>query len=210
MKKAAKTLKRMDAATDLWRRALPHLRRNMRLSQAELAALAGISQQSLSKFEDGSRALSAEAFARLEGALQKATRDRKADAENNWGMNSLGLLAPPLWPFETFSQSSPTETPEQKAEWEQIQKEADELVEVGNKAIQELRKPENAAIIFKPLTANISKPELLQKHNALVKSLADMTKRGYEMFRSADVEAKDRRIAELEEEIRTLKGVAEK
>ena len=201
MKKAPKTPKpKMDRATDLWRRALPHLRRNMRLSQAELAALAGISQQSLSKFEDGSRALSAEAFARLEGAVQKATRDRRADAENNWGMKSLGF---------------PDETPEQKEEWEQIKKETDEWITEWKAS---LPKAEDFPKLLDPYRALLKEPknapkilegfkELLAVAEQVNRGLADLMAKGYAILPQNIEQENDELKAEnakLRERLRAL------
>ncbi len=201
--KVARPLKsagpKMDRYSDLLRRTVRHVRKRMKISQAELAKLAGIEQSSLSKFEKGTRNLSAEAQEQLKAALEQAKSYQKADAANNWGWNFLGG---PAFAFGIPREPLPAPRMSKKLlkEEEALDK---EIAGYGTAKLS----PEDAAKLPQAYM------DLVEAHNNLRASVeeqnrkfADMTAKGYALFLSKEVEAKDRRIAELEEEIRTLKG----
>lgn len=58
------------------RRCLKKFRKKMKISQAQLAALAQVSQPTLSRFERGDRDLSPAAFARVQSAIVDALAER--------------------------------------------------------------------------------------------------------------------------------------
>ncbi len=68
----------MAAPLDERRKAIRKFRKQLKLSQAEFAKLAGIGQQMLSRFELGTRDLSPEAFARVEDAITEALARKRA------------------------------------------------------------------------------------------------------------------------------------
>ena len=67
---------KLISSSDTFRRTLQHYRRNLGISQQELADLARISQVGLSHFETGRTRLSPSALDRVRKALLELIRDR--------------------------------------------------------------------------------------------------------------------------------------
>lgn|SRR5262249_20082427 len=63
------------------RKTIRRFRKQLKLSQTEFAAMAGIGPSMLSRFENGSRDLSPETFANVEEAITDALAQRKADLQ---------------------------------------------------------------------------------------------------------------------------------
>jgi transcriptional regulator with XRE-family HTH domain len=72
------------------RKAIREFRRDLNLSQTEFASLAGIGPSMLSRFENGNRDLSAEAYERVENAITDALAKKKAQR----GVPLASLLYP--------------------------------------------------------------------------------------------------------------------
>ncbi|SRR6266567_893725 len=94
---AHEVLKRFSL--DQRRKVVRKFRKQLKLSQTEFAALAGLSAPMLSLFENGQRDLSAAAFVRVEDAITEALAQRK-----------LVPLADLLDPEKTVSHKSPLDT----------------------------------------------------------------------------------------------------
>jgi transcriptional regulator with XRE-family HTH domain len=92
------------------RKAIRKFRKQLKLSQGELAKLANIGQQMLSKFERGDRDLSPAAFLRVEEAITEALANRRAALEKADRMSKPVLLSDLLKPAkvkELISRKSP-------------------------------------------------------------------------------------------------------
>lgn len=74
------------------RKCIRKFRKQLKLSQAEFAALAGIGPSMLSRFELGNRDLSPEAYARVEEALAEAMAQRKLAVQGAGRIVSLASL----------------------------------------------------------------------------------------------------------------------
>jgi len=184
---------KMDRYSDLLRRTVRHVRKRMKISQAELAKLAGIEQSSLSKFENGTRNLSAESQERVRAALEQAKIYGKADADSNWGMNAISdpfgfgmRLALPA--------ASPEPVPAPRMSKKLLKDE-------------EALKKEHEDFAKESLTK--LPPEYVEKLIESNQRVLDLAKKGYVAVPVDTVRENEElkaRIAELEEEVRTLKG----
>jgi len=81
-------------ATEI-RKSLRRFRKQLKLSQKELANLAGLGQEAISRFEQGKRNLSSEALARLQGAIVKAMAQREIAVSTAGVPLKMGLLMKP-------------------------------------------------------------------------------------------------------------------
>jgi transcriptional regulator with XRE-family HTH domain len=72
---AANALKKFGA--EEIRKSLRKFRRKLKLTQGELASLAGVGQEAISRFEQGKRNLSADALARVQTAIVEALANKK-------------------------------------------------------------------------------------------------------------------------------------
>jgi transcriptional regulator with XRE-family HTH domain len=209
-KKAATNSKptgpKMDRYSDLLRRTIRHVRKRMKISQADLATLAGIEQSSLSKFEKGTRNLSEEAQQRIIAALDQAKAYAKADVATNWGMDpfsgpfSLGMKL-------ALRGASPEPTPVQRMS-KQMREEDEALRKEQDKFVSDsiAKSPEEVAKLVQ------ENKELRARIEEQNQRLAKLTEAGYAIFpKSMEQERDDLkvRVANLEEEYRALKERAE-
>jgi transcriptional regulator with XRE-family HTH domain len=89
------------------RKAIRHLRKQLKMSQAEFSALVGIAQQTLSKFEHGKKDLSPETIDRIINAAGEAKRKRQVEAAVS---NAFGSVAPFLGVSQPESISASAES----------------------------------------------------------------------------------------------------
>ena len=201
-KKAIRTPKsgpKMGHYSDLLRKTARHVRKRMRISQSELAKLAGISQGLLSKFESGAQDLSQESQQRVIAALEQAKVYGKADAANDWGFSDpfgLGMrLALPA--------ASPQPVPAPRMSKKML-KDQESLDKASDESVQEAIAKLSTEDVAKIIQENNDLRSSVAEHN---QRLANLTAAGYAIFPISIENERDdlrARSEEYEQRVRLL------
>jgi transcriptional regulator with XRE-family HTH domain len=190
------------------RKLLRTFRKQYGITLDELGDLTDLSKSMLSLFENGERDLSLEAWARVLAAMSKLiTEDdarRLAEIEKA-KQTAEKLGAPGIFGVRPGKLIEYLFKGDEQIAKEQAEIEAERirLQEAGN--LSELI-VEQSNELQKEFAAQVTKEEVLEQYCALWASadklnreLRDLEARGYALFLKSDVEAKDKRIAELEQ-----------
>ena len=159
-------------------RLLREFRKVYDVTLEEMAQRVGLSQPMLTRFETGTRNLSADAWTRLFIAMGEIEKEKGAASKARF----LRIFERPTTEAEDQSR-----------------------LEVSKAMAVQL--PKVQAVVKKKALAYIRKNpgRTLERYSSLVEwrqKLLDLEAQGYALFRKSDVEAKDQRIAELEQELK--------